>query len=520
MKRKKAGKGMALILAAAMTAGLLGGCGSSAKTSAVDNTAVQDKETAAAEAESGEIQKVRYVTPGNEWSDQAYVLEQVNKKLLEDGMNLEVELIRIPWDAWDQKTNLMLSTGEEFELSHVMQDLKSASVLRSQNAIIPINEYVDKYPHLKEVMGDFWSDFTVEGEILAVPAASTNNISKDYGRVYYQQEVFDRAGCTIPQTIDELLDDAVKMQKMIKEETGKNVYCWPHQLNSVPDWMHRTYDDTPFTVENTLGLVRIDQDGTVSSWYESEDFKKDCETYKKMYDMGLLHPDILTLDHEFQASEGENGRFLFGFDTYTYPAMEMSLKKNTGNTLSDFVLNEELGNYRFFSIFNGNAVPSSCKNPEAGIKFLDWLYSNEENYRLFTYGIEGRNYNIVGDRIAEFVKGPDGNNTWHYDEWQMGLIDYKLFEEGISEKCLEVETQPMSGKITVSPIIGFTFDQTPVANEIANLQTEVIASIYPIKFGLVDYDSHIDDAIANLKAAGMDKVIDEYRRQFEEFRGQ
>ena len=62
--------------------------------------------------------------------------------------------------------------------------------------------------------------------------------------------------------------------------------------------------------------------------------------------------------------------------------MEMSLKKNTGNTLSDFVLNEELGNYRFFSIFNGNAVPSSCKNPEAGIKFLDWLYSNEENYRL------------------------------------------------------------------------------------------------------------------------------------------
>ena len=81
MKRKKAGKGMALILAAAMTAGLLGGCGSSAKTSAVDNTAVQDKETAAAEAESGEIQKVRYVTPGNEWSDQAYVLEQVNKKL-------------------------------------------------------------------------------------------------------------------------------------------------------------------------------------------------------------------------------------------------------------------------------------------------------------------------------------------------------------------------------------------------------------------------------------------------------
>ena len=527
MLSKLVKKAFALALTGTMLLGCLTGCGQSnggAKdTAAAAGTDKQTTQNASQDAPdtaaSGEIQKVRYVTPGNEWADQDYVLEQVNKKLLEDGMNLEVELIRIPWDAWDQKTNLMLSTGEEFELIHVMQDLKSASVLRSQNAIIPINEYVDKYPHLKEVMTNFWGDFTVNGEILAVPVASTNNISKDYGRIYYQQEMFDKAGCEIPTTIDEVIDAALKMQAVVEEETGKKVYCWPHQLSSVPDWMHRTYDNAPFTVENTLGLVKIDQDGTVSSWYESEEFKKDCENYKKMYDAGLLHPDMLTLDHEFQAGEGNNGRFLFGFDTYTYPSTETALRNNTGNTLADFTLNPELGNYKFFSIFNGNAVPSSCKNPEAGIKFLDWLYSSEENYRLFTYGIEGRNYNVLDDNTAEFIKGPDGKETYKYDEWQMGLIDYKLFEQGISEKCLEVETQPMDGKITVSPVIGFAFDQTPVANEIANLQTEVITSIYPIKFGLVDYDSNIDTALSNLKAAGLDKVVEEYSRQFKEFLG-
>ena len=74
-------------------------------------------------------------------------------------MNLEVELIRIPWDAWDQKTNLMLSTGEEFELIQVMQDLKPASVLRSQNGIIPLNDYVDKYPNLKKRHGRFLGGF-------------------------------------------------------------------------------------------------------------------------------------------------------------------------------------------------------------------------------------------------------------------------------------------------------------------------------------------------------------------------
>ena len=195
------------------------------------------------------------------------------------------------------------------------------------------------------------------------------------------------------------------MQAVVEEETGKKVYCWPHQLSSVPDWMHRTYDNAPFTVENTLGLVKIDQDGTVSSWYESEEFKKDCENYKKMYDAGLLHPDMLTLDHEFQAGEGNNGRFVFGVFTYNYASTETALRKNTGNKMADFTLNPELGNYKFFSIFNGNAVPSSCKNPEAGIKFLDWLYSSEENYRLFTYGIEGRNYNVLVIILLNLSKG-------------------------------------------------------------------------------------------------------------------
>ena len=200
----------AMALTGTLLLGTLAGCGGSGSggPEAGNASSSDEKSENTADADSGEIQKVRYVMPGNEWSDQDYVLEQVNKKLLEDGMNLEVELIRIPWDAWDQKTNLMLSTGEEFELIQVMQDLKPASVLRSQNGIIPLNDYVDKYPNLKNAMDGFWEDFTVNGEILAVPAASTMNVSKDYGRIYYQQELFDKTGCEIPETIDEVIDVA------------------------------------------------------------------------------------------------------------------------------------------------------------------------------------------------------------------------------------------------------------------------------------------------------------------------
>lgn len=66
---------------------------------------------------------------------------------------------------------------------------------------------------------------------------------------------------------------------------------------------------------------------------------------------------------------------------------------------------------------------------------------------------------------------------------------------------------------------GFIFDESPVTTEMANLRTEVVASMYPIKFGYASYEANIDTAIANLKAAGLDKVLAEYQAQLNAFLG-
>jgi putative aldouronate transport system substrate-binding protein len=74
-----------------------------------------------------------------------------------------------------------------------------------------------------------------------------------------------------------------------------------------------------------------------------------------------------------------------------------------------------------------------------------------------------------------------------------------------------------SDNYVVSPIAGFIFDASNVQSELTNLQTELIASIYPIKVGMVSYDENIDNAIAKLKAAGLDTYLEEYRKQFAEY---
>ena len=77
-------------------------------------------------------------------------------------------------------------------------------------------------------------------------------------------------------------------------------------------------------------------------------------------------------------------------------------------------------------------------------------------------------------------------------------------------------TTPLTGTNVRTPMVGFNFDPVNVSNEVANLTNEIITSIYPIKFGVVDYDSNIDQAIQRLKAAGLDKVLEEYSKQYKE----
>ena len=122
------------------------------------------------EAEGSSPVKVRFVFPGSPEKEADIVQAEINRRLIEDGQNLELELVYIPWDVWDQKTNLMLSTGEEFELMHVMEDRHGFADYAGKDAIVSIDEYIDEYGSaLKEVIPDWvWDTARIDGNITMI----------------------------------------------------------------------------------------------------------------------------------------------------------------------------------------------------------------------------------------------------------------------------------------------------------------------------------------------------------------
>lgn len=465
---------------------------------------------------------VRYVTPGSEWSGQDQVLEAINEKLKTDGFNIEIEFVRIPWDAWDQKTQLMIASGEDFGLLHVMQDLKQIGALYGQGAIIPLDDLfaTGDYDDLKSKFGEnVWGEVSSGGHILGVPAMSTANQGKTYGDITYRKDVADKLGLKEPTNVDELIEFAKALQTELEKESGKPVYAWGG-TDRPAEWYLRSLEDDYFYVDTALSLVRVDQDGTVSSYIESEEFKESCEIYEKLNAEGLIHPDILSLGREYGSNEILEGRWAIGFDSGTPFENELRVKQNVpGASIGVFQLKPEKADFITFYTYNCNAIPSTCSNPKASLDFMQWLYSSKENHDLFMYGIDGVTYDAIDEDKMNTYLADDGNPVYKYDEWQIAYQPYRRYVSEMPEEliALDQRRRDLDTEAVVSVATGFMFDSSPIADIAANLSAEAETVLAPLKCGLISYDEGFENALEQLKAAGLDEYIAEFDRQFQEY---
>lgn len=133
---KQVKKIFAILSAASMSLAAFSGCSSDSGSSDDGGN------------EEGKIYPVRIVQPGTLPTEYEEGIAAVNEKLKEDGVPVEVSVQRIPWDSYSEKLNLMLNGGDEFELLHVMQDVKNLSAIAGMGAIISLEDLLDDYPDL------------------------------------------------------------------------------------------------------------------------------------------------------------------------------------------------------------------------------------------------------------------------------------------------------------------------------------------------------------------------------------
>ena len=145
---------------------------------------------------------------------------------------------------------------------------------------------------------------------------------------------------------------------------------------------------------------------------------------------------------------------------------------------------------------------------------MNWLYSEQDNYDAMIYGVDGLTWKDEEDRHYTKL----GNGEAFNDDWMIGNLSLLRTEVGTYPTFIDIMYTEKKDAVD-SIVMNFTFDPSEVATEYANCLALVTTEVYPIKLGIISFEDGGQNAIDQLKAAGIDKVIEAYQTQLNAFLG-
>lgn len=466
---------------------------------------------------------LRFFMPGSPTGDWRVVVEAVNEALKRDGLNIYFQPMWIPWNRYQDRINLMLATGEVFEMFHVMQDQVPTSTFASRNLLTGLSSLLAEYA--PDMMGRFsselWDSVTTEGEIFAIPAFWRYSLGQAETFLTVRKDMFDKFDLPIPRTKEEILSVLPVLQQRWAEVDGVRRFVYEHSLTRPPTALHRSYDTWPFYVSHN-GLFQVRQCGEANMFFETPEFRKDAEFMNALFTLGLIHPDILNLPADtIIANLFQTGDFLLNIMTGPGWTTVLTARGIVPDAeIYRIKLNPERPMLMTMPLLNANAIPLAARHPEAAIKFLDWLYSCQANQDLLLYGIEGTHWIAHGTDGIERIRNPDGSFKYNFDNWMIEHVKFHRFNTDFYKPQQDKEWTTGifdPDTVVISPVVGFNFDSRPVRVELANVLAEYAASIIPIKTGVIPFAENFPAAQTRMRAAGSDVLIAEYRRQLAEF---
>ncbi len=505
MKRRVIG----MLLAGAMAAGLLAGCGGQEQGGA----AVGENQAAAGTTENGgsagaegtgEVQTINMYTMGiGSTTDYKAVQDAINE-ISREKIGVEVNWTVLDIGQWFEQYNLLLSGSEPVDL---MVNMGGVSQGVSQGAFLELDDLYAQYG--QDIASYYDEEFLKAGVI--------------NGNLYGIAGQKDFAATT-----------AITYRKDIVEELNLDV----SNVKTLADWtpvmeaVHEAYPDMPVFVSNggntlnqfgsynwdsledRLGVLMNYGEGTeVVNLYETEEYEALIRQMREWYQAGLVDKDAAT-NTESWGDMVRSGKGFFSLVTGN-PGSEYEHTLNTGYPIGVIPITEPLST-------TGNvtavmwSIPYAAAEPEAAMKFLNLMYSDPAVSDLLNYGIEGVHYQVAEDGTYTWLDGQDMSScayhpamTWIWPDSYIGG-EWQGAAPELGKKMTEFNRNAKKSKA-----MGFTFDNTSVINEVTACNNVIQQYAYGLEVGAVDVDTVLPEFRQALKDAGIDKVIGEKQRQLD-----
>lgn len=174
---------------------------------------------------------------------------------------------------------------------------------------------------------------------------------------------------------------------------------------------------------------------------------------------------------------------------------------------------------RYFAAYTGDgvAVLANSQNQARAFMALDLLKFDKDLYYLNRHGIEGKHYDVVSEGVwttgPEMDKYPYGTGfSWGFKNSIFDMSRDDTFGDQAEIGRIWKE------KAVEGPTAAFSFDDSNVKNELANLNSVYTQYAPLLDLGLVDdVDKTLEAFNKQAEAAGLGKIMEEARTQMQAY---
>lgn len=473
---KKIVKIISFVTAIAVTVTALGGCGKN--ESATDNSQ----------------KKVKWLLGYTKPADHEKVMESL-KADIKEKTGIELEIMTFDNGSYGEKMNLILSSGDYFDICHTNSNLKTSyKTAVKKNLFYKLDDLLEgEYKDLKSEIPDFvWDTIKIDGGIYGVPSYQMmfQNITATVGESLAKKYNFNT------DSVDEL-KDLESMLKVIKENE-------PDYIPFVPSWtpLGITYQN----VESQVYVRKDDPDMKLYLPYEAPEYIEYLEMVHDWYKKGYIAADAAT------NNSTSNDKITAFMCTNYKPGVEANEIVRYGEKKIHMELSAPIvGPIQGQSAIN--AISAHSVNPESALEILRLMYTDKDIYNKFCFGIEGEHYKKVGENRIEKLNDK-------YDltvAWMFGNQFNAFLQPSQSDDVWE-QTEKMNNEALKSNLTGFSVDVTNIRNEISAVSAVQGEYEKFLNYGVENPHNHLEAYKMKLQKAGIEKIREEIQLQLDEWK--
>lgn len=387
----------------------------------------QPKETASSQPKDQKEQKasepvpIRWVRAANEQDPQKdRILLELQKRT-----NTKIEIVSIPSDQFANKLNLMMASGEYFDLATVDPG-KTLNEWAKNDLILPYDEYLKsgKYPHINAIVNsEVYKGFKIDGKSYYKPLGLA---PMQWGWII-RTDWLENLGLSMPTTLEEFYNVAKAFKEKDPDKNGKNdtygVYTRASGMSDPSITQLGQFISRSFAVAGRTDNWVTQKDGSITRYEVSPQAKESAAFFRKLLKEELINKDWLSLKPDgAQGPESDDfGAGKYGMTATTKPDLFLEKAKTVNPNAKIAYLPPlkgadgvpaNLGHSGGF--WRGNVIPKTSKNPEKALELMEYTLT-KEGRELTEFGIKGTHFTDVkeenGSRVYTINKA-EADKDW------------------------------------------------------------------------------------------------------------